>query len=173
MLPAITNMKTFIASEGRVASPLLSPSDGRTKLGIGQWQLHLYLFLIIVNNIQSKGRFAQPILFPLAGDRNIAKSWDRAMTIRYISMSTKSKARVAQHPPCCRNLLGTETEITSPSPRPGAHFLSQSELRAYFANFDNYKVIFLQSQKVRNGILLTTISILSLQKSPWTYCSTI
>ena len=39
---------------------------------------------------------------------------------------------------CCRNLLGTETEITSPSPRPGAHFLSQSELRAYFANFDNF-----------------------------------
>ena len=87
MLPAITNMKT---SKGKVLSPLLSSSDGRTKLGIGQWQLHLYLFLIIVNNIQSKGRFAQPILFPLAGDRNIAKSWDRAMTmstfytIRYI-----------------------------------------------------------------------------------------
>ena len=56
---------------------------------------------IIVNNIQSKGRFASPILFPLAGDRNIAKSRDRAMTmstvytIRYVSMSTKSKARVA------------------------------------------------------------------------------
>ena len=187
MLPAITNMKTSITSEGKVASPLLSPSDGRTKLnkiqgqGSGNYISTCFLF-IIVNNIQSKGRFALPILFPLAGDRNIAKSWDRAMTmstfytIRYISMSTISKARVAQHPHCCRNLLGTETEITSPSPRPGAHFLSQSELRAYFANFDNfdnYKVIFLQSQKVRNGILLTTISILSLQKSRCTYCSTI
>ena len=56
MLPAITNMKTSITSEGKVASPLLSPSDGRTKLGIGQWQLHLYLFLVYHCQQYSKQR---------------------------------------------------------------------------------------------------------------------
>ena len=42
-----------------------------------------------------------PVSVSVTGDRNIAKSRDRAMTmstvctIRYVSMSTKSKARVA------------------------------------------------------------------------------